>query len=519
MQVDSNQPAQTQLDDPALKDTASSDPVLNDPTGEDPESTEAASGDSAPATTPPADPKITGTQTQPGEAIDAEEKVLLPSTSASDANSMANANKSQGVDSGGPNEDQAESTLQPSLIKPNVPPSVQALLKVIGEPNTITEPPRLIVPEQPKVTELEIETGDRALTMTPAANLTELATQRIIRELALPQRKTRELLGLWNGVVGLPAAIYPLSLAAADYDFDAKFDLRLKESSANAAINAFSETLGLRAENRENRFWLLTAPLPDEQKLPWSVSIEELVTGDQELQWLRESIELLFPGTSAELTFEAGKLSGNASGLDRLTWFSIVRLLDNWRAQRGLPLQLTSYRRENLRVPFVTPDQVPALTQPLDEITSTPRPLAQLINRHCTSVGLNCWVDWPALEYLPVRLTIGEPKAINPQTPRVSVTHKRQLKQFLDELDFELGMVTLLIDEKNILITSQYAYRRMPQVFVIPSQGKSVEAYWSQFLRPLTPIDSAGISNVIIRPTPDGEHLLLKCCWPSLHFE
>ena len=89
----------------------------------------------------------------------------------------------------------------------------------------------------------------------------------------------------------------------------------------------------------------------------------------------------------------------------------------------------------------------------------------------------------------------------------------------LNELESELGIVCLLLNEKTLWLTSHYAYRRVPEVFVMPSDGKSVDTYWSQYLRPLTPIDSAGISQVIIRQTPDGKFIIVKCCWPTLQFE
>ncbi len=406
-----------------------------------------------------------------------------------------------------------------SILKADTPPQVRELLKIIGDPLDVSPTTQIIVPEKPKVTDLEIETGNRELTMTPVANLAEQASQRTVWGLNLPNRKLSDVLAAWNSVVGLPVEINPISLAAADFDFDQSFDVELKETTAAAGIDQLAAAIGLKAESRDNRFWLLSAPVPDEQKLPRSIKIDDLVSSPEQQNWLTETIEQIFPGTASSLEYTAGKLTCKPDGMDHLTWFTLVRMLENWRQQRGLPSVLPQYRKESLRVPFVPAAKVAAFNSTLTDVNSTARPLAQLVNRQCFSAGVTCWIDWAALEYLPVRLAAGEAKSITPQIQRISVTNNRSLKQFLNELDFELGMVTMVIDEKTIMITSRFAYRRMQQVFVIPSGGKSVDAFWGQYFRPLTPIDSEGISNVVIRTSPDGEFIFVKCCWPTLQFE
>ena len=406
-----------------------------------------------------------------------------------------------------------------SILKADTPPQVRELLKIIGDPLDVSPTTQIIVPEKPKVTDLEIETGNRELTMTPVANLAEQASQRTVWGLNLPNRKLSDVLAAWNSVVGLPVEINPISLAAADFDFDQSFDVELKETTAAAGIDQLAAAIGLKAESRDNRFWLLSASVPDEQKLPRSIKIDDLVSSPEQQNWLTETIEQIFPGTASSLEYTAGKLTCKPDGMDHLTWFTLVRMLENWRQQRGLPSVLPQYRKESLRVPFVPAAKVAAFNSTLTDVNSTARPLAQLVNRQCFSAGVTCWIDWAALEYLPVRLAAGEAKSITPQIQRISVTNNRSLKQFLNELDFELGMVTMVIDEKTIMITSRFAYRRMQQVFVIPSGGKSVDAFWGQYFRPLTPIDSEGISNVVIRTSPDGEFIFVKCCWPTLQFE
>lgn len=406
-----------------------------------------------------------------------------------------------------------------SILKADTPPQVRELLKIIGDPLDVSPTTQIIVPEKPKVTDLEIETGNRELTMTPVANLAEQASQRTVWGLNLPNRKLSDVLAAWNSVVGLPVEINPISLAAADFDFDQSFDVELKETTAAAGIDQLAAAIGLKAESRDNRFWLLSASVPDEQKLPRSIKIDDLVSSPEQQSWLTETIEQIFPGTASSLEYTDGKLTCKPDGMDHLTWFTLVRMLENWRQQRGLPSVLPQYRKESLRVPFVPAAKVAAFNSTLTDVNSTARPLAQLVNRQCFSAGVTCWIDWAALEYLPVRLAAGEAKSITPQIQRISVTNNRSLKQFLNELDFELGMVTMVIDEKTIMITSRFAYRRMQQVFVIPSGGKSVDAFWGQYFRPLTPIDSEGISNVVIRTSPDGEFIFVKCCWPTLQFE
>lgn len=455
------------------------------------------------------EPESTTTKKPPqGSDNEKSESLTEPKTNGeSAANDGAPLGEAPSADRTGP------------ILKADTPPQVQELLKIIGDPFQVSPPTQILVPEKPKVTDLEIETGNRELTMTPVANLAELASQRNVSGLILPNRKLSDVLATWNTVVGLPVEINPISLAAADFDFDQTFDVELKETTAATGIDQLAAAVGLKAESRDNRFWLLSAPVPDEQKLPRSIKIDDLVASPEQQGWLAETIELIFPGTAANLVYADGKLTCKPDGMDHLTWFTLVRMLENWRQQRGLTSALPQYRKESLRVPFVPAAKVAAFNSTLTDVTSTARPLAQLVNRQCFSAGMTCWVDWAALEYLSVRLAAGEAKSITPQTQRISVTNNRSLKQFLSELEFELGMVTMVIDEKTIMITSRFAYTRMQQVFVIPSGGKSVDAFWGQYFRPLTPIDSNGISNVVIRSSPDGEFIFVKCCWPTLKFE
>ncbi len=458
---------------------------------------------------------------QPKIVVDANSNSNPPNANSNNStpiqpnNSTNNDPSKPGTESKG-NDDGSQ---PPAIVNPDTPPRLLELLKVIGEPITLSEPPKIIVPEKPAVTDLEIQSGARELKMTPVAKLTEAASQRRIWKLTITQRKLHDVVSIWNSTVGLPVAVSTLSLAAADYDSSQLFDIELQDVNATTGIEQLANALGLKVENRENRFWLLYAASPSEDKLPTKLKVDDLVTDQVQQQWLKETIELIFPGTSGSMTIEDGNLSAKAEQIDRITWFSIARMLENWRTQLGLPAQLSGYRKANIDVPFVTASKLPQLDTTLNQVNSTAKPLAQLINQQCNAAGLASLIDWPALEYLPVRMSGGEMKAISPQSPRVSVTFSRPLKNFLKELEFELGIFTLLLDDKTMIMTSRFAYRRMPQVFVIPSEGKSVDGYWDQYFRPLTPIDSAGISNVVIRPTPDGKHLIVKSCWPTLQFE
>jgi hypothetical protein len=410
-------------------------------------------------------------------------------------------------------------TPSPEPMKPpaDVPPQIAELLKVLGEPPIIEMPRSVPVPDIAAVTESEINTGLGYATMAPVAQLSETANNRQVHGISIEKKSLAPALSFWNSIVGLPTVADPLALSAADFDRNALFDIKIPSSPAVTAIDHFASSLGLKAQAVENRFWLLSLPAADESKLPWNIKVDDIVKTKEEETWLLETFELIYPGTSASLSIGNGNLIGKPDLIDRLTWFAIVRVLENWRMQAGLPVQLSGYRSENLKTPFVTMDKIPALKQELDEVTSSPKNLAWLLNHHSNAVGLTCWVDWPSLEYLPDRLASPQ-RSIGPATLRVSVTRKRPLMELLNELDFELGITCLLINEKNIWLTSHYQYRRVPDVFVLPSEDKSVDGFWSQYLRPLTPIDAAGISQVILRPTPDGKFIIAKCCWPTLQF-
>ena len=120
--------------------------------------------------------------------------------------------------------------------------------------------------------------------------------------------------------------VNPRSLAAADFDLNQAFEVDLNNLTAASAVDQFASTLGLKAESVENRFWLLQAKVAEEDKLPWSMKIDDLVKSPEQRQWLAETIELLHPGTSTGLSFSDENLTGKPDVIDRLTWFSIARL-------------------------------------------------------------------------------------------------------------------------------------------------------------------------------------------------
>jgi hypothetical protein len=398
-----------------------------------------------------------------------------------------------------------------------LPEHLKSIMAVVSRESSFLHQPKLIVPEQPKITEQELNTGAQTGLIVPQARLSEVAEQRTVRGLKFSQKRLVDAISIWNGVVGIPTVINPLSLAAADYDHTQLFDCDLGDSTAAQAVDQFAKTVGLEAVVLENRFWLFNAAPPDDDKLPRQYKVDDLISNAEQEAWLLDFVQQFFPPAKTAVKVVDGKLEYTAGELDKLTWFSIVRVLENWRMQRNLPTQLPNYRPESLRVQFTTPEKISGLKFELSNITSRPQPLGLLLNQQCSAAAMNCWVDWQSLEYMPVRGV--KSQSLGSQTLRAMVTHQRPLGNMLSELDADQGIVTLLLDEKSVWLTIRYYYRRVPEIFVIPKLDKPVDTYWRQYLRPLTPIDQQGISQVLIRETPDGQFIIVKCCWPTLDFQ
>ncbi|MBX3420549.1 MAG: hypothetical protein KF752_03230 [Pirellulaceae bacterium] len=393
--------------------------------------------------------------------------------------------------------------------KVELPKRLQELYNLIGQPMEITIPQQLVVPDRAPVTAEELglssQRVDRSL---PPVDLHVVASQRELRGLRLDKVSLSRAANVWSLVTGIPTVVDLQSLSAAGLDRNATIDLRLQSVMADKAAEQLALAAGLKIQAIENRFWRLYAPAPDAQRLPWQMTIEDLLPQPDEHDWLVTALERLLPGLKGAMAVVAGELVCEAGKCDVRDWFAALRLLENWRSLSRKPSQLSQYEPNILQAPLTTAKLLPGLERELTEKNVAQRPLASFLNLICTQAEINCWVDWPALAET----------GLGPHTAISSVTYKRRLAAVLKELEFEYGVVVALIDSQTVWLTSPAVYRQSAGLFVLPSQGKDLQDYWLQWLRPLTPTTPTGVSQTEIQLSPDQQVVLVKCCYPNLQF-
>lgn len=389
-----------------------------------------------------------------------------------------------------------------------LPKQLQELYAVIAEPFALSMPQQIVVPDRPPVTAQELGlTGISGDKLLPPIDLAKVASERWVRGLRMDAVSPARAVSALSAVAGVPTQVDLDSLDAIGFDGNSKLSLIIEPGPVAKVASQFAKKTGLVIESIDNQFWRIKAAAPDKQRLPWSMEIKDLVSPEQE-EWFAAAIGRLMPDRQATVRVESGVLHWDNQPVDMASWFAVVRLLENWRLQKGLARQLTQYEDSQLRQELVTPAGVAGLQANLNTTTSAPRALANFISHASAQAGINCWVDWPAL----ARLGLG------PQSSVLSVTRNRTLGEILQEFAFEHGLVTLIIDQQNLCLTDTQAYRRRTCPLVLPSRGKGVDDYWSSWLRPLTGVDSSGVAHLPIELTPDQQFVLVRCCWPTLQF-
>lgn len=369
------------------------------------------------------------------------------------------------------------------------------------------------------LTEAPVTAEDLGLTTTvdsvemPAVDLAA-QSEVIVPALVMGEMPLSQFVSLWSNLSGIPTAVNLDSLAAAGMDRNQTLSLAMVQSATlGRLIEQIGAPLGLQAIPRDNRFLELVAPDSEiEQKLPAAISLAGLVAPEAEA-WLIESLPQLFPEHSLEWKIEEGKLlrpqTDSGEALEPLAWFATVRLLEGWRQAAGLPPTLPEYAPSLLSAGLVAPSDVAGLDFVLQQVQPEARPLAQVIPRICREAGLQAWVDWPAVA------SIG----IGPQTTALILTSQRPLRRALADYASEFSLVVAVLDKQTLWLTSNQAYRRTPQLYVIPTGGESADQ-WKSRLRPLTPAATGelGVGAVVAIATPDGKFILTRCCPMQVDF-
>lgn len=328
----------------------------------------------------------------------------------------------------------------------------------------------------------------------------------VMAPLPLPQ-----FVSLWSNLSGIPTAVDLDALAAAGFDPRQPLGINLVQSTTVGDLaSSLGQAIGLEAAPHENRFLRLTVSAAAiDAKLPNALPVADLVTDQAAQQWLIEALTQLEPSAAGQWAFADGQLARprtvDGQLLDPLKWFAVVRLLEGWRIAAGQSPTQTQYTPQQLSAKFTTPAEVPGLEHVLKEVSPQSRPVSTVLPRVCREANVHAWIDWPQVGAV----------GLGPQSTAVFVTAGRPLRNVLADYASEFSLVVAVLDEQSLWFTSNQAYRRTPRLFVIPAEGRSAEE-WKSLLRQLTPTADGGngVGSVVAVSTPDGQFILVRCCYP-----
>ncbi len=371
--------------------------------------------------------------------------------------------------------------------------------------------------------DLGLTTG-QATSAIPTVDV-EQQSQVILPALVIAPLPLSQFVSVWSNVSGIPTVVNVDSLAAAGIDRNQTLALSMVKSSPIGPLaDRLGEPLGIETIRHAEGYLQMSAPNEKiEARLPEKFDLRGLVDDAAAEQWLKDALMALFPEQAIEWHVEHGELSRPA--VDGMVWFTAVRLLDGWRVAAGLASALPQYDAALLSSELVSPSDVVGLDHVLMEIQVESRPLSQVIPGLCREAGVHAWLDWPHLASL----------GVGPQTTALVVTSQRPLRRALADYVSEFPMTVAVVDRQTLWMTSNAAYRARPKLYVVPSAGDDVEK-WTSRLRPLTPSAvfssevasddaaapgavSSGVGSVVVRATPDGRFMLVRCCPMTVSFQ
>ena len=279
----------------------------------------------------------------------------------------------------------------------------------------------------------------------------------------------------------------------------------MEESTIDDAAKWLATQLGLEVDSRENRFLQFSAPRNVlAAKLPKEVTVSELIEGDEQVAWLIGTLIQLFPQTEGGWRVVDGQLSFVDGKVDLMTWFNVLRLLENWRAAAGLPTALPEYEAGRVINKFVQQANLPQLEYQFSEVSAQATPVGQRLSALSSQAGIECWIDWPS---------VGE-NGLGPNTTALAVTLRRTLENVLGDYASQFALVVAIEDEKTLWITTPKAYRVQSRLYVLQNDGRTPEQVQQQ-LKHLTPLTSDGVGKLDVIPTPDNRFMILRLLSPQ----
>ncbi len=403
----------------------------------------------------------------------------------------------------------------PTATQPSLPKQIAAFAPMLNVEIQPQFPDAIEILSEAPVTAEDLGlTSSAGLPEIPAIEYTTQA-QIPISGLIVPALPISQFVSLWSNVSGIPTVVDLDSLAAAAIDRNQSLALEMVQSATvGSIVPQLGKELGLKAEPQENRYLKLHAPSElIEQKLPRSVALDGLIADDAGERWLTQALDELLPDHSVTWTIADGQLQrpeleGN-NPLDSLAWYSAVKLIEGWRLAKGEASTLSQYAATQLSAEFISPSEVTGLDAVLQQATPQSRPVAQVLPRICREAGVEAWIDWANVGAI----------GLGPQSTAVFVTAARPLRRALADYASEFSLVVAVLDSQSLLFTSNQAYRSSPQLYVLPSDGRTADEWKSQ-LRPFTPAadGGVGVGSVVVIPTPDEKFMLVRCCRPVVSF-
>ncbi|MEM8732675.1 MAG: hypothetical protein AAGG44_00530 [Planctomycetota bacterium] len=320
-------------------------------------------------------------------------------------------------------------------------------------------------------------------------------------------RRTAQAITLWTTMSRVPTMVDLDSLAAANFDPNKPVKIEpQKDKSLSALVRELAFQTGLDANPQENRMVRFSGQAKAiAENLPDRISIKEWDTAGQ--KWLVEMLAQMLEIEPEAWQIDGETLSRDPSRLNDVDWFRALRLIDRLRQRLGAEPALSAYSKASLSMPFLQASQVSKLKKPVSSVALQASPLGQKIAELCAQQGIHVWFDWPALGQA----------GVGPATTGLVVTYGRSLSQVLQAYAKQFPMEIAIVDSNTILITSEKGYRKTPRVFVLPTQGRTVEQ-WKQDLEQLSLLNADGVGDLRVIATPDSKHLVVRCCFPRLEY-
>ncbi|MCC6512252.1 MAG: hypothetical protein IT423_24350 [Pirellulaceae bacterium] len=248
-------------------------------------------------------------------------------------------------------------------------------------------------------------------------------------------------------------------------------------------------------------------PAAIESRVPAALQIHDLVTDEPQTQNLVQVIHEILPELADKVQIKQGSLTIELTAENRLAWFQAARLLESWRASRGIQNVETSQL-----VPLTS--QLPAwpmeamrqIAQTKIKQSLSPEPIARSWQRLAAEAKIYCWVDAFALLSSDV----------SPADKAMVLSSGRSLGNILNNYTEKFGVIFAVEDSRSLWVTTPTMHRLQPRLYVVPQSDKSAEQ-WTSELESLAPLHpNSGASMLKVLPSPDGKYFFIRACRPLL---